>query len=146
MRTDNEYDIKENLHLNADDENQIAQSIANLLDKRAQHVNAEHAQRLLEARTMAVHHLTSTQTQFAHGVHHNGHALQWFGSRFGHYFEQHRIFSVLLLVSVMLLTVYAVQQFGFQHNIENSDAFLLASDLPPEAYADKGFNAWLDTN
>jgi len=32
------------------------------------------------------------------------------------------------------------------HQMENSDAFLLASDLPPEAYADKGFTAWLDTN
>jgi len=72
--------------------------------------------------------------------------LQWFGGRFGHYFEQHRIFSTLLVVCVMLLTFFAVQQFSVNHQIENSDAFLLASDLPPEAYADKGFTAWLDTN
>ena len=65
---------------------------------------------------------------------------------FGHYFEQHRIFSTLLVVCVMLLTFFAVQQFSVNHQIENSDAFLLASDLPPEAYADKGFTAWLDTN
>jgi hypothetical protein len=46
----------------------------------------------------------------------------------------------------MLLTFFAVQQLGSTNNLENSDAFLLASDLPPEAYADKGFDAWIESN
>jgi len=29
------------------------------------------------------------------------------------------------------------------NSLERSDAFLLASELPPEAFADKGFNTWL---
>jgi hypothetical protein len=54
--------------------------------------------------------------------------------------------SAALVILVMLVTFFAVQQFEVSNNLENSDAFLLASDLPPEAYADKGFDAWIDTN
>jgi hypothetical protein len=38
--------------------------------------------------------------------------------------------------------------FALQHNAINTpvdgDALLLASELPPEAYVDKGFDAWLE--
>jgi hypothetical protein len=125
-------------------ETQIANNIIDLLNHHAQDLTSAEVQRLSAARSLAVTQLTNLQTQAAshHGVNQSGHVLQWFG----HHVGQHKIMSSALLVVAMLLAFFVVQQFSFKHNLENSDAFLLASDLPPEAYADKGFNAWLDSN
>ncbi len=125
-------------------EAQIANHIVDLLDHRVQQLTPVEVQRLSAARSLAVSQLTSLQTQAAshHGVNQSGHVLQWFGDHVG----QHKIMSSALLVAAMLLVFFVAQQFSFTHNLENSDASLLASDLPPEAYADKGFNAWLDSN
>ena len=125
-------------------EEQIARNIAELLKDRAQYLNPEQERHLLNARSMAVNYLAEQQAKLAgnHGVSQHGHTLRWFGQ----HFEQHRLTSAALIVVVMLLTVFALQHFGVNNNLENSDAFLLAADLPPEAYADKGFDAWLDAN
>ena len=128
-------------------EAQIARSISDLLNNRAQHLEAGQAQRLSEARNAAVHYLTEQQAQYNTGSQtaRHGHVLRWCG-HVGQNVEQHRVASTALVLVVMLLTFFAVQQFGSNHNLENSDAFLLASDLPPEAYADKGFDAWIESN
>ena len=125
-------------------EEQIARNITELLKGRAQHLLPEQEQRLSSARSMAVNYLAEQQAQLVvnHSVNQHGHVLRWFGQRF----DQHRFASSALIVVVMLLTFFAVQHFGLNNNLENSDAFLLAADLPPEAYADKGFDAWLDSN
>lgn len=129
-------------------ETQIAQGIADLLRNRSQHLEAEQLQRLAAARNAAVNYLAERQAQVSAvpQVSGRGHVLQWFSHHLGQNLEQHRMASAALLLVVMLLTFFAVQQFGFNHNLENSDAFLLASDLPPEAYADKGFDAWIQSN
>lgn len=125
-------------------EAQIAGNIIDLLNHRAQRLTSAEEQRLSFARDLAVNQLASLQTQATshQGVNQSGHVLQWFG----HHVGQHKIISSALLVAAMLLAFFVVQQFGINHNLENSDAFLLASDLPPEAYADKGFNTWLGSN
>lgn len=125
-------------------EEQIARNIAELLKDRAQYLNPEQERHLSDARSVAVNYLAEQQAKLAgnHGVSQHGQTLRWFGQ----HFEQHRLASAALIVVVMLLTVFALQQFGVNNNLENSDAFLLAADLPPEAYADKGFDAWLDAN
>jgi hypothetical protein len=129
-------------------EEQIARGISGLLDSRAQQVKPEHAQRLLQARNAAVDFLAERQAQYSSDKHiaGHGHVLHWFGHHLGHNIEQHRLLSTALLLAVILFTFFAVQHFGFNNNLENSDAFLLASDLPPEAYADKGFDAWIGSN
>jgi len=129
-------------------EGQVAHNIVELLNSRAQNLSEAEVQRLSAARSQAVNHLANRQLALAAdgSVSHNGNALRWFGRHVGHYFEQHRLMSAGLVVLTMLLTFVAVQQLGGSSNLENSDAFLLASDLPPEAYADKGFDTWLDTN
>lgn len=129
-------------------EEQIARNIVELLNNRTQHLTLAEEQRLSTARNLAVNRLAGLQAQAVGdgGINQGGHVLSWFGRHVGQYFEQHRVMSAALVVIAMLLTFFAVQQFGFNNNLENSDAFLLASDLPPEAYADKGFVAWLDTN
>jgi len=129
-------------------EGQIAHNIVELLNSRAQNLSEAQAQCLSAARSQAVNHLAKRQLALAAdgSISRNGNALRWFGHHVGHYFEQHRLMSAGLVVLTMLLTFVAVQQLGGSSNLENSDAFLLASDLPPEAYADKGFDTWLDTN
>ena len=151
MHKDNMTNTK-NINLIDDDvisdpvmEEQIARGIFDLLNNRAQHLKQEQEQHLSAARNAAVNYLAEQQAQYSTGAGH-GYVLRWFGHHVGQNFEQHRVASTGLLLVVMLLTFFAVQHFGFNNNLENSDAYLLASDLPPEAYADKGFDAWIESN
>ncbi len=131
--------INENLvDANLTTDEQVAKLAANLLNDNAQHLNAVTLQRLSEARGLAVNQLAASQ-----GVNQSGNVLQWIGHGFGGYFEQHRLMSAAIIVGAMLLTFFAAQKFNADNNLENSDAFLLASELPPEAFADKGFDTWL---
>jgi hypothetical protein len=141
---ENDNLIAEELVADAMVEQQIARHMTDLLNDSTQRLAPHHLQRLANARDAAVNHLAERQSQLQHhhGATKQGHVLRWFGD----HFAQHRTTSAALVVLVMLLTFFAVQQFEVSNNLENSDAFLLASDLPPEAYADKGFDAWLDTD
>jgi hypothetical protein len=131
--------INENLvNANLTSDEQVAKLAANLLNENAQHLNAVTLQRLSEARGLAVNKLEASQ-----GVNQSGNVLQWMGNGLGAYFEQHRLMSTAIIVAAMLLTFFATQKFNADNNLENSDAFLLASELPPEAFADKGFDTWL---
>ena len=96
-------------------------------------------QRLVEARQLAVNRLLVLQSQ--HQVKSSGNVLLWLGDHVLTPFMQHRAMSMVF--AMVIITFFAVQQFGVNDNIENSDAYLLASDLPPEAFADKGFNTWI---
>lgn len=143
---------EKNDNLSADDivldavvEQQIAEHMKDLLNDSAQRLTPFQQQSLVQARDAAVNYLAEKQTQmqYANTGESQGNVLRWLGDHFGH---QHRMTSAALVILAMLVTFFAVQQFEVSSNLENSDAFLLASDLPPEAYADKGFDAWLDTN
>lgn len=62
---------------------------------------------------------------------------------FGHdtpYLKQ--IIAILALVMGMYLSFYW-QTHQYISNLEEVDSALLADDLPPEAFLDKGFSAWL---
>lgn len=61
------------------------------------------------------------------------------------YLNQHRLISSLSFISLVLFSFLLVQQLD-QYALQNSDALLLASDLPPEAFADKGFDSWIEVN
>ncbi len=125
-------------------EEQVAQNVVNLLNDDAQHLNPALTQHLFAARNLAVNHLTAKQSAAGYSVvGRSGNTLHWIGDHVGHFLGSHRAMSGAMMAGVMLLTFFAVQEFNFDNNLENSDAFLLASDLPPEAYADKGFDTWL---
>ena len=113
---------------------EVAHYVVDLLDDHAQHLTAVTAKRLLVARNLAVSRLADSQA-----VQPGGSTLAWFGGQL----ERHRTMSTAIILGAILLAFYAAQQFGLNANLEESDAFLLASDLPPEAYADKGFDTWL---
>lgn len=124
---------------------QVAHLAAELLNDHAQHLNAVTLQRLSVARELAVSRLAASQTQAVnyHGVNQSSNVLQWLGHGVGAYFERHRMMSSLIIAVAMLFAFFAAQQFKADNTLENSDAFLLASELPPEAFADKGFDTWL---
>lgn len=122
---------------------QVVHLAADLLKDNAQHLNAVTLQRLSAARNLAVSRLAARQIQTAHGVNQSGHVLQWLGHDFASYIGHHRVLSIALLVSAMMFTFFAAQHFNTNNNLQSSDAFLLASELPPEAFADKGFDTWL---
>lgn len=147
MKTDKDMTHEKHHNLIADEivEQQVARHMADLLNDRVQRLTPHQQERLQTAREEAVNHLAQRQAQLQHGggVTAHGNVIRWFGSHFG---QQHRIASAALVLLVMLLTFLAIQKFEQGNHIEDSDAFLLASELPPEAYADKGFDAWLDSN
>jgi hypothetical protein len=134
-----------NLDINLFADEQVASAVAHLLNDHAQHLNAVTLKRLNTGRALAVSQLAARQTQVTHGVNHSGNVLHWLG----HGFEQHRMMTIAMIAGAMLVGLFAVQQFnldnnfGLNRNLEHSDAFLLASELPPEAFADKGFDTWL---
>lgn len=120
----------------------MARMSANLLKQNAQHLNAVTLQKLINARTQAVSELTSIQ---AGGINQNGGVLQWFGHS---YVNQHKLMAATWLLAAALLSFLVSQQFNNKYDAtvgheEDSDAFLLASELPPEAFADKGFDTWV---
>lgn len=134
-----------NLDVNLIADEQVASAVAHLLNDHAQHLNAVTLKRLNTGRALAVSQLAARQTQVTQGVSHSGNVLHWLG----HGFHHHRMLSITMIAVAMLLGFFAVQQFSLynnfwlNHNLEHSDAFLLASELPPEAFADKGFDTWL---
>lgn len=121
-------------------EAKVALQLTKLLDTHAQQLNQDIASQLTNARNLAVNHLAEHQLM----VNQSGNTLQWSTSNLGQYFGQHRFIMIGLIGIAILFAFFAAQQLDF-NNLERSDAFLLASDLPPEAYADQGFDAWLDT-
>lgn len=124
-------------------EEQMARYVSDVLNDHARHLDTDKLQRLAAARQLAVAQLAGQQAQSAQ--HNGGHVLQWLGHHLTDYFGHHRAMSTALIAGIMMLTFIAAQQFDFNNNLENSDAFLLASELPPEAFADKGFDTWLDS-
>jgi hypothetical protein len=120
--------------ITTDTEQPLVTYAVDLLNDQAQHITATQARRLELARGLAVNELARQQT-----FKHNSNVLQAVASRF----SQHRaVFSLLLLA--LILVLFATEIYRENHNLESSDAFLLSSDLPPEAYADQSFESWLD--
>lgn len=125
------------------DDEVLVKTAAHLLNDHAQHLNAVTLKKLETARHQAVSRLVAQQSG---GINQSGGVLQWFGN--GAFFDQHRLLAICMLMAVALLAFFVTQQLNKEHSPvvsyeENSDAFLLASELPPEAFADKGFDTWV---
>lgn len=138
----NENKIKDNA-INTSADEVLVKAASRLLNDQAQHLNAVTLKKLDTARNQAVNQLAARQSG---GINQSGNVLQWFGH--GSYFDQHKLVTMGVLMGVVLLAFFATQQLNKEHSpvvsyVENSDAFLLASELPPEAFADKGFDTWV---
>ena len=118
---------------------QMAKQIASLLNERASNLDAKTASKLSYARQLALANMARPSSAMAinqHGV------LRLFG----HYWHQHRLLITLLLLGVGLAGMLTMQHIVNQEASEQGDAYLLASDLPPEVYLNEGFGTWLSEN
>jgi len=119
-------------------EHEIAAEVAELLDFGTARIDPKAADRLQAARLLAVETATAqlqavpVETALAGAGRHM--AAHW----------RHPSYAVtaLLLLALVLLASLIIQQ---KHAAPvEADALLLASELPPEAYIDQGFHAWLE--
>jgi len=121
------------------DEKNTAKAIVSLLDESASRLDSNITDRLARAREQAVGKLAQG-ARTARG--HNGRAGA--ATLFMDYFTHHRVFSsAALACSALLIAFVATQQFNKEAEGQG-DAFLLASELPPEAFLDKEFHTWLE--
>jgi hypothetical protein len=63
---------------------------------------------------------------------------------FAHHRHGQRFWFSMAAVLSAILAVVILMQFPQSREPVGDDASLLGSDLPPEAYLDKGFDAWLE--
>ncbi len=122
---------------NFNTEQEIAKNIVSLLDSDAQNLSADQVAKLDNSRQRALDKHMRLRTVPVHSISGISHT-------FFDYFEQHRaLMSSGLAFGVILVAFLVVQPVSKYNTNERSDAFLLGSELPPEAYADKGFDKWV---
>ena len=111
-----------------------AKQIAGLLDAHASRLNMRMLKQLENGRERAV----KVHAQRISGVslNHDG-TLSGISS----WAEHHRIASTGLVLGAIIVGFVIMQSMGQR---ESSDAFLLGSDLPPEAFVDRGFEPSLN--
>jgi hypothetical protein len=118
-------------------EQDTAKEIVDVLNYGTADLDRQTADKLVAARRKAI---AAAQPVLAHQTQP---ALAGFGHSIQEYFhEHHGWMPAAIVVSAALLVFVALQQ-NYSEPVE-ADALLLASDLPPEAYVDKGFDAWLE--
>ena len=125
------------------DERQIAKKITAYLDHGAAELKSGTAYRLQVARREALAVLAEPEHAAALALAGAG-VARTSGKR--HILADARVWiGVLLIVGAALYFQYwqSVQQV---REIEETDAAILTSDLPIEAYLDRGFPAWLKHN
>lgn len=121
------------------DETQIARKIVDELEAGNKSLDARAAARLAAAREKAV----AVMAQPTHVASLSPVVAGWQHIvEFSHYGGYRFWLPVLLLVAGILAAVSST--LITQNQPIDTDALLLASDLPPEAYADKEFVAWLE--
>ena len=126
-------------HNNIHTEQEIARNLVGLLDENAGHLNAEIVAKLNISRQQAVAaHMNLRKAPV--------YSVSGLSQVFSDYFGQHRaLMSSSLAFGGLIAALLLAQAFNQHGKIEYSDAFLLGSELPPEAYADKEFDAWIDS-
>lgn len=123
-------------------EQQFARQICRVLDLGTRALDPGAAECLRAARERALHRQLARTQDFAI-VGGGGAALQ-FGWRDGG-----RAFRTLVSILALVLGVSLAYYWnGFTQASVNEeiDSALLAGDLPPSAYLDRGFQAWLEKN
>ena len=118
----------------------FARQLCHVLDHGAAELDPTVAERLRAMREHAIQRQPLTSVA-AIGVGHHHAALSWDDG------TQHHPFRTMLSIIALLLgviLVYYWNDFDQATVNEEIDSELLADDLPPNAYLDKGFHAWLE--
>jgi len=121
-------------------EEQFARQLCRVLDRGTEQFDQGIAERLRAAREQALQRQRVTAiipVPVIVGA--GGTALQGPEAR-------HPLQTLLAIVAVLLGVALSYYWNGFTQADENEaiDSALLADDLPPNAYLDKGFQAWLE--
>lgn len=120
-------------------EEQFARQICHVLELSTENLDHAIAERLRAARERALQHQLVTLASPAI-VGTGGTAL------LGSDEAKHPLRTALAILALLLGVSLSYYWNGFSQANENEaiDSALLADDLPPNAYLDKGFQAWLE--
>jgi hypothetical protein len=120
-------------------EEQFARQICRVLDRGTQELDPGIAERLRATRERALQrqHFTAAAPAIVGA---GGTAV------LGGDDEKHPLRTLLAILALLLGVSLAYYWNGFSQASENEaiDSALLADDLPPKAYLDRGFQAWLE--
>ena len=120
-------------------EEDTAKKIVDLLNDGTASLDRKTADQLAAVRHKAI---AAAQPAYAQ---HAQTSLAGLGHSIQEYFHEHHGWMPVALVASIALLVFVALQHNYSEPVE-ADALLLASDLPPEAYVDKGFDAWLENS
>lgn len=126
-------------HTTGNREEQFARQICHMLDRSTEELDHGITERLRAARERALQHqhvaAISTAIVGAGGT-----------ALLGTDDEKHPLRTALAILALLLGVSLSYYWNGFTQAGENEaiDSALLADDLPPNAYLDKGFQAWLE--
>lgn len=130
-------------------EKELAGKIRGYLDQSTGQLRQGTAYRLQQARAKALSHVAQTQTvgqlslAGAHGGGGTSHSTSGSSRRF---WSNRALWAGIILI---LASGVAFQQWRSAQtykDIEETDAAILSSDLPIDAYLDRGFQNWLKSN
>lgn len=116
-----------------------AKKIVTLLDGELASMDPKITSKLSYARQQALANMAVSSSAMA--VNHRG-VLRMFGG----YWHQHRLLSMVVVLSTVFMTFFIIHNIASQEVVEQGDAYLLGSELPPEAYLNEGFDTWLSEN
>lgn len=116
-------------------EEEHAKAITGLLDSHAQQLSMRTLKRLEDSRMLAVQRHANQSAGY--DVNQNGTLRHWLS-----WTEHPRLISMGVLCAALIVGLTLTHHLSQQN--ENSDAFLLGAELPPEAFVDRGFEPWLN--
>ncbi len=116
-------------------EEEHAKAITGLLDSHAQQLSMRTLKRLEDSRMLAVQRHANQSAGY--DVNQNGTLRHWLS-----WTEHPRLISMGVLCAALVVGLTLTHHLSQQN--ENSDAFLLGAELPPEAFVDRGFEPWLN--
>ncbi|MRR49519.1 MAG: DUF3619 family protein [Rhodocyclaceae bacterium] len=117
------------------EELQIAYKVRQALNHGVEHLDSATAKRLFEARQQALAHHRGVV---------GGLQLAGVGPMIAETFHHGRRLLAVLALALGVVGTYYWNQFEQASENEEIDSALLADDLPPSAYLDRGFQAWLE--
>ena len=123
-------------------EEHFARQICRTLDRGTREIDPSIAERLRATRERALQH-QAIATVASLAIVGAGGTAAWHG---GHDPESHPLRTLFAILALILGVSLAYYWNGFNQASENEeiDSALLTDELPPHAYLDRGFQAWLE--
>lgn len=118
---------------------QLAKKIALLLNDQSENIDAKIAYELNSSRQQALAKIPRSASGIS--IRQNGMMVLLLG-----YWYQHRLLMTMIMGLLGLVAFLTMLNLPNQEIYGQEDADLLASDLPPEAYLNEGFDTWLSEN